>query len=42
MAEVPQHPIFARFYDRMIAGAERGGLAEMRRSLLARASGRAL
>ena len=37
-----EHPIFARFYDRMIAGSERAGLAEMRRSLLARASGRTL
>ena len=42
MAEAPEHPIFARFYDRMIAGSERAGLAEMRRSLLARASGRTL
>jgi SAM-dependent methyltransferase len=42
MAEAPEHPIFARFYERMIAGSERAGLAEMRRSLLARASGRTL
>ncbi len=42
MAEGPEHPIFARFYERMIAGSERAGLAEMRRSLLARASGRTL
>ena len=42
MAEAPEHPIFARFYDRMIAGSERAGLAQMRRSLLARASGRTL
>ena len=42
MAEAPEHPIFARVYDRLLAGAERGGLAEMRRSLLSRASGRTL
>lgn len=39
---MPEHPVFARFYDRMIGGPERAGLAEMRRSLLARASGRTL
>jgi SAM-dependent methyltransferase len=39
---VSEHPIFARFYDRMIAGAERAGLGEMRRELLASASGRVL
>jgi ubiquinone/menaquinone biosynthesis C-methylase UbiE len=37
-----EHPIFARFYDRMTARAEGGGLAEMRRQLLASASGRVL
>jgi ubiquinone/menaquinone biosynthesis C-methylase UbiE len=37
-----EHPIFARFYDRMTAGLERGGLAEMRRELLATASGRVI
>jgi ubiquinone/menaquinone biosynthesis C-methylase UbiE len=37
-----EHPIFARFYDRMTAGAERAGLAEMRRELLASATGRTL
>lgn len=37
-----EHPIFARFYDRMTARAERGGLGEMRRELLANASGRVL
>jgi ubiquinone/menaquinone biosynthesis C-methylase UbiE len=42
MAASPEHPILARFYDRMIAGSERAGLAEMRRSLLSRASGRTL
>jgi ubiquinone/menaquinone biosynthesis C-methylase UbiE len=39
---VPEHPIFARFYDRMIAGTERAGLGEMRRRLLSTASGRVL
>jgi ubiquinone/menaquinone biosynthesis C-methylase UbiE len=39
---VPEHPLFARFYDRMTARAERGGLAEMRRQLLSTASGRVL
>ncbi|MDP9228385.1 MAG: class I SAM-dependent methyltransferase, partial [Actinomycetota bacterium] len=37
-----EHPLFARFYDRMISGSERAGLTELRRSLLGRASGRAL
>ena len=37
-----EHPIFARFYDRMTAGTERAGLGEMRRELLASASGRVL
>jgi ubiquinone/menaquinone biosynthesis C-methylase UbiE len=36
------HPIFAALYDRMLARAERGGLGDMRRSLLAGASGRTL
>ncbi len=39
---VSEHPIFARFYDRLIAGTERAGLGEMRRELLASASGRVL
>jgi ubiquinone/menaquinone biosynthesis C-methylase UbiE len=39
---MPEHPIFARFYDRMLAGTERAGLTEMRRELLARANGRTL
>jgi ubiquinone/menaquinone biosynthesis C-methylase UbiE len=39
---VSDHPIFARFYDRMTAGVERGGLAEMRRELLSSATGRVL
>lgn len=42
MAEQHGHPIFARFYDRLLAGSEKGGLAEMRESLLAGASGRTL
>jgi ubiquinone/menaquinone biosynthesis C-methylase UbiE len=39
---VPEHPVFARFYDRLLSGVERAGLTEMRRSLLARATGRTL
>jgi ubiquinone/menaquinone biosynthesis C-methylase UbiE len=39
---VDGHPIFARFYDRMMDGTERAGLAEMREELLASASGRVL
>jgi ubiquinone/menaquinone biosynthesis C-methylase UbiE len=39
---VKEHPIFARFYDRLMAGTERAGLARMRRELLASASGRVL
>lgn len=39
---MPGHPIFARFYDRLMDGTERAGLAEMRRALLAEASGRVL
>jgi ubiquinone/menaquinone biosynthesis C-methylase UbiE len=39
---VTEHPIFARLYDRMTAGIERGGLADMRAELLATASGRVL
>jgi ubiquinone/menaquinone biosynthesis C-methylase UbiE len=37
-----EHPIFARLYDRLVEGTERAGLAEMRRELLASASGRTL
>jgi ubiquinone/menaquinone biosynthesis C-methylase UbiE len=37
-----EHPIFARFYDRLTAGTERAGLGDMRRTLLAGASGRVL
>lgn len=39
---MPEHPIFARLYDRLNAGTERAGLAEMRRELLSQASGRTL
>jgi ubiquinone/menaquinone biosynthesis C-methylase UbiE len=39
---VPDHPLFARFYDRMLAGTERAGLADMRRELLGSAAGRVL
>jgi ubiquinone/menaquinone biosynthesis C-methylase UbiE len=38
----PEHPFFARIYERLLAGSEEAGLADMRRSLLARASGRTL
>ena len=37
-----EHPIFARFYDRLMAGTEQAGLTQMRRELLATASGRVL
>jgi ubiquinone/menaquinone biosynthesis C-methylase UbiE len=37
-----EHPIFARFYDRLLAGTEDAGLAEMRDELLTTASGRVL
>jgi ubiquinone/menaquinone biosynthesis C-methylase UbiE len=39
---VAGHPIFARFYDRLMDGTERAGLAEMRSALLVEASGRVL
>ena len=39
---MPSHPIFALVYDRMTAGAERAGLADERRSLLANARGKTL
>src|SRR5688572_14452092 len=38
----PEHPLFARIYERLLAGSEEAGLADMRRSLLSRASGRTL
>ena len=37
-----QHRLFAAAYDRLMAPIERGGLADRRRRLLARASGRVL
>ncbi len=36
------HPIFARLYDRLMAGTERAGLSDMRHELLASAAGRVL
>jgi ubiquinone/menaquinone biosynthesis C-methylase UbiE len=42
MPSVPDHPTFARFYDRLTGRMERGGLAEMRHQLLSSASGRLL
>jgi ubiquinone/menaquinone biosynthesis C-methylase UbiE len=36
------HPIFARFYDRLMDSTEQGGLAEMRRDVISQASGRTL
>lgn len=39
---VPDHPLFARYYDRLTARTERAGLGEMRRSLLSSAAGRVL
>jgi ubiquinone/menaquinone biosynthesis C-methylase UbiE len=37
-----EHPIFARFYDRLTARTELAGLGQMRAELLASASGRVL
>ena len=39
---MPSHPIFAALYDALFAGLEKGGLAEKRSRLLARASGATL
>lgn len=39
---MPEHPIFARLYDRISAAAERAGVTEMRRELLSQAKGRTL
>jgi ubiquinone/menaquinone biosynthesis C-methylase UbiE len=39
---MPDHPLFARFYDRLTARTERAGLGEMRRRLLGTAAGRVL
>lgn len=38
----PERPLFARFYERMISAAEKAGLADMRRDLLAGAGGRTI
>jgi ubiquinone/menaquinone biosynthesis C-methylase UbiE len=38
----PEHPVFARFYEGLLSGAEKGGLADMRRDLLAGAAGRTI
>lgn len=39
---MPEHRIFAAFYDRLFAGLEKGGLADKRHELLSRASGATL
>jgi len=39
---MPEHRFFAAIWDRMIAGSEKGGLADMRADLLRDASGRTL
>ncbi len=39
---MPDHPLFARFYDRLMARTERAGLADMRHRLLSSAAGRVL
>jgi ubiquinone/menaquinone biosynthesis C-methylase UbiE len=39
---VPEHPIFAKLYDSLLAGSEKAGLAEMRGKLLAEARGRTI
>jgi SAM-dependent methyltransferase len=42
VASVPDHPLFAAMYDRSMAMAERNGLGQRRRQLLASARGRVL
>jgi SAM-dependent methyltransferase len=42
LAPMANHPVFAAFYDRMCAPAERAGLADRRRRLLAGATGEVL
>ena len=42
MPEAPEHPIFARLYDRMLASVEEAGLAQMRADLLREARGKTL
>ena len=39
---MPEHPHFARFYERMLSGTEKAGVADMRRDLLAGAKGRTI
>jgi SAM-dependent methyltransferase len=39
---MPDHPLFARFYDRLTARTERAGLGDMRRALLGSATGHVL
>jgi ubiquinone/menaquinone biosynthesis C-methylase UbiE len=39
---VPEHPVFAALYDRLVASMERAGLTDMRGRLLAGATGRTL
>ena len=39
---VPGHPIVAAVYDRMLAGSEKAGLAQLRADLLAAARGSVL
>jgi ubiquinone/menaquinone biosynthesis C-methylase UbiE len=41
-ARIKGHRFFAAVYDRMLAGTERAGLAEMRAEVLSQASGRTL
>jgi ubiquinone/menaquinone biosynthesis C-methylase UbiE len=40
--DAPEHPLFARFYDRLLSGSEEAGLRDLRAGLLERASGRTL
>jgi len=42
MADAPEHPIFARFYDRLFDSIEKGGLADMRREMVSDATGSTL
>ncbi len=38
----PEHPVFARLYEPLLSGVEKGGLADMRRDLLKQATGRTI
>jgi len=42
VADAPEHPIFARLYDRMLDSVEKAGLARLRSELLSEAKGRTL